>query len=57
MDFFKQEHELGKNGDYDMTKFDFYGDYDFIKSQNKKTGISKDQFYDLGKKLNTITSE
>ena len=32
MDFFKQEHELGKKGDYDMTKMDFYGDYDYIKT-------------------------
>lgn len=54
LDFFKEEHELGKKGDYDMTKGDYYGDFDKISEQDGKTGISEEDFYDFGKKLNTL---
>ena len=31
MEFFKNEHEKGKNGDFDMYETDFYKDMPFIR--------------------------
>lgn len=57
MEFFRNEHEIGKKGDYDMTEGDFYNDFKIIEQFDGITGIKKEQFYDLGKKLNTLPDE
>lgn len=54
MKLFKEAHEKGKKGDYDMTDGDFYNDFEFIKKLDGVTSISEKDFYELGKSINTI---
>jgi 2-oxoglutarate dehydrogenase E1 component len=55
MDFFKQEHAKGKNGDYDMQSGDFYKEEEYIKNQNNVTGISNCK--ELGTKIHSLPSD
>lgn len=57
MEFFKKEHDLGKNGDYDMTLGDFYNDFEEIIKFDGKTGISKEQFYNIGNSIHNINNK
>lgn len=41
MKLFKEAHEQGKKGDYDMIDGDFYDDFKFIKKFDNVTGISE----------------
>lgn len=40
MQFFKNEHDKGKKGDYNMTDGDYYNDMDEIATYDGKTNLS-----------------
>lgn len=54
MKFFKEEHDKGKKGDFEMTDGDYYNDFDKIDQYDGITGIKEEEFGELGKKINTI---